>query len=103
LRDLLQLTRSAVEEAFVAEADVVGPDHVAGAIDEFGRTMMFGLRKEEIATLEKLRRRGTFVPTDDDDIALLVTRRVIEYQGTTKRYAIHPAIEPLLASLRGSK
>lgn len=103
LRDLLQLTRSAVEEAFVAEVDAVAPEHVARAVDEFGRTMMLGLRKEEIETLENLRRRGAFVPTDDDIIALLVSRRVIEYQGTTKRYAVHPAIEPLLASLRRKK
>jgi hypothetical protein len=103
LRDLLQLTRSAVEEAFVAGSDTVTPDHVERAIDELGRTMMFGLRRGEIDTLETLRRRGAFVPTDDDDIALLVSRRVIEYQGLTKRYAVHPAIAPLLASLRGKK
>ncbi|XXX78212.1 AAA family ATPase [Sorangium sp. So ce134] len=103
LRDLLQLTRSAVEEAFVAGADAVAPEHVARAVDQFGRTMMYGLRKEELNILDNLRRRGAFVPTDDDVIALLVSRRVIEYQGTTKRYAVHPAIEPLLASLRGKK
>jgi len=103
LRDLLQLTRSAVEEAFVAGADAVGADHVARAVDAFGRTMMFGLRKGEIDTLETLRRRSSFVPTDDDTIALLVSRRVIEYQGTTKRFALHPAIEPLVASLRRKK
>jgi len=100
LRDLLQLTRSAVEEAFVAEADAVGADHVARAVDDFGRTMMFGLGKGEIDTLKNLRRHGTFVPTDDEAIALLVSRRVIEYQGATKRYALHPTIEPLVASLR---
>lgn len=103
LRDLLQLTRSAVEEAFIAEAEAVAPDHVERAVDEVGRTLMFGLHKGEIDTLEKLRRRGAFVPTDDTDIALLVSRRIIEYQGTMKRYAVHPAIEPLLASLRGQK
>jgi hypothetical protein len=103
LRDLLQLTRSAVEEAFVAGADAVTPAHVERAVDELGRTMMFGLRDGEIDTLNTLRRRGAFVPTDDDDIALLVSRRVVEYQGPTKRYAVHPTIEPLLASLRGKK
>jgi hypothetical protein len=105
LCDLLQLTRSAVEEAFAAEADAVTPAHVERAVDELGRTMMFGLREWEIDTLENLRRRGAFVPTKDDDIALLVSRRVIEYQGSTRRYAVHPAIEPLLASLprRGKK
>ncbi|WP_437835664.1 hypothetical protein [Sorangium sp. So ce1153] len=103
LRDLLQLTRSAVEEAFVAGADAVAPEHVARAVDEHGRTMMYGLQKQELDTLDNLRRRGAFVPTNDDLIALLVSRRVIEYQGTTKRYAVHPAIEPLLASLRRKK
>lgn len=103
LRDLLQLTRSAVEEAFVAGTDAVAPDHVARAVDAFGRTMMYGLGQKEIDTLDTLRRRGVFVPTDDDIIALLVSRRVIEYQGTTKRYAVHPAIAPLLASLRRKK
>ncbi|AUX21076.1 uncharacterized protein SOCEGT47_015540 [Sorangium cellulosum] len=103
LRDLLQLTRSAVEEAFVVGADAVAPDHVTRAVDEFGRTMMFGLREAEVDTLDTLRRRGVFVPTNDDIIALLVSRRVIEYQGTTKRYAVHPAIEPLLASLQRKK
>ncbi len=102
LRDLLELTRSAVEEAFVAGADAVAADHVARAVDEFGRTLMFGLRTGEIDTLETLL-LGAFVPTDDDTIALLVSRRVIEYQGTTKRYAVHPAIEPLIASLRRKK
>lgn len=103
LRDLLQLTRSAVEEAFVAGAEAVAVDHVARAVDELGRTMMFGLREGEIDTLEALRQFDAFVPTDDDTIALLVSRRVIEYQGTTKRYAVHPAIEPLVASLRRKK
>jgi AAA ATPase domain len=103
VRDLLYLTRSAVEEAFVAEVDAVTADHVARAVDEFGRTMMYGLRKHEFDTLARLRQHGTFVPTDDDTIALLESRRVIEYQGTTKRYAVHPTIEPLLASLRRKK
>ncbi|WP_129572545.1 MULTISPECIES: ATP-binding protein [Sorangium] len=103
LRDLLQLTRSSVEEAFVVGADAVAPDHVARAVDEFGRTMIFGLRMNEIDTLDGLRRFRAFVPTSDDDIALLASRRVIEYHGIVKRYAVHPAIEPLLASLRRIK
>lgn len=103
LRDLLQLTRSAVEEAFVSEADSVTSEHLARAVDDFGRTMMYGLRPNEIDTLDLLRRRGTFVPTDDDSIALLVSRRVIEYAGRSRRYAVHPAIEPLVALLGRSK
>lgn len=99
LRDLLELTRSAVEEAFVSGADSVTEAHIERSVDAFGRTMMFGLRKKEILTLQKLRRHKVFVPTSDDDLALVVSRRIIEYPGITKRYSVHPTIEPLLASL----
>jgi hypothetical protein len=100
LRDLLQLTRSAVEEAFVSGADSVSEQHIARAVDDFGRTMMFGLRKNELLKLQHLRTFGGFVPTSDDDLGLLVSRRIIEYHGTAKRYAVHPTIAPLLAAMK---
>ncbi len=103
LRDLLELTRSAVEEAFVAGADSVTDAHIASSVDAFGRTLMFGLRKNDLLTLQKLRLHKVFVPTTDDDLSLLVSRRVIEYPGITKRYSVHPTIEPLLASLGAGK
>ena len=38
--------------------------------------------------------------TSDKDVALLVTRRVLEYgEGTSRRYAVHPTIEHLLDQL----
>jgi len=103
LRDLLELTRSAVEAAFVAGADSVTDAHIASSVDAFGRTLMFGLRKNDLLTLQKLRLHKVFVPTTDDDLSLLVSRRVIEYPGITKRYSVHPTIEPLLASLEVEK
>lgn len=96
LRDLLELARSAVEEAFVGGADSVTDAHIDRSVDAFGRTLMLGLRKNELYTLQQLRLNRVFVPTDDEDLALLASRRVIEYQGSAKRYSVHPTIEPLL-------
>jgi hypothetical protein len=101
LRDLLELTRGAVEEAFVTGAETVSDAHIARAVDGFGRTLMFGLRPHELRTLQELRRHHVFVPTTDDEFELLVSRRIIEYPGISKRYSVHPTIEPLLAALGG--
>ena len=103
LRDLLSLARSAGEEAYVGGADNIGLDHVDGAVDAFGRSMMVGLDDAELKTLQRLRTSGTFVASSDKDIALLVTRRVLEYQNGRSRYSVHPAIAPLLESLAKSK
>ena len=99
LRDLLELTRGAIEEAFVTGAETVSDTHIMRSVDAFGRTLMFGLRSNELRTLQMLRQHKVFVPTTDDDLALLVSQRIIEYPGITKRYSVHPTIEPLLAAL----
>lgn len=99
MRDLMSLARRAGEEAYVEGSDVIKPKHVEAAVDAFGRTMFFGLRKPEIDKLQQLRTRGQFVPTTDDDIALVETRRVLEYVGPPSRFAVHPCIEALLAAL----
>jgi hypothetical protein len=97
LRDLISLSRSAGEEAYTQGADKILTVHVDAAADAFGRTLMLGLTSDEIKVLQKVRAKGSFVPTSDSDIALLVTRRVLEYGPT--RYAVHPTIAPLLELL----
>ena len=99
LRDLNALTESSGEEAYIAGSDSVTPDHVATAADRFGRTLMLGLGADEIDVLQRVRQKGTFIQTSDKDIALLVTRRVLEYGDGRVRYAVHPTIEPLLDQL----
>ncbi len=99
MRDLLALARRAGEEAYLQGADAISIEHVERAADGFGRTMMLGLRDNEIAVLQHLRKTGKFVPTSDELIALLETRRVLEYTGASARFAVHPTIAPLLASL----
>jgi hypothetical protein len=63
---------------------------------------MQGLRVGEIEVLQRVRRHGTFVQTSEEDLALLMTRRVLEYRDSgSPRYAVHPTIEPLLRDLEG--
>ena len=98
-RDLISLARAAGEEAYLRDADVVTDQHVETAADAFGRDLLYGLGPEELAVLQRVRKRGVFVQTSDQDLALLVTRRVLEYRNGRARFAVHPTIEPLLAQL----
>jgi hypothetical protein len=102
LRDLISLARSAGEEAYTDGADSISRRHVEAAADAFGRSLMLGLGPDEIEVLQRVRLRSTFVQTSDKDIALLVTRRVLEYGNGTRRYAVHPTISPLLEQLKSS-
>ncbi len=99
LRDLLMLARLATEEAYLSGAERIEPQHVRAAADAFGRKHLFGVTPAQLATLERLRSSHAFVPTTDDDLALLMTRRVLEYQRAQVEYALHPTLVPLLHQL----
>jgi hypothetical protein len=100
LRDLLTLAQSACVEAYLDGGDQVESTEVAAAIDTFGRKHLQGLRPAELDVLQRVRTKGTFVQASEDDLALLMTRRVLEYreQGHL-RHAVHPTIESLLEGL----
>lgn len=100
LRDLLSLAQSALVEAYLDGAERVGVREVGDSLDTFGRKHMQGLRPAEIDVLQRVRLRNSFVQTSEDDLALLMTRRVLEYRGDKQpRYAVHPTLEPLLREL----
>lgn len=96
LRDLISLARAAGDEAYLSGSEVIEVSHVQAAVDAFGRSLMIGLHKPEIDTLKHLRSSGGFVWTTDDDLALLATRRVLEYPHRTPSFSVHPTIVPLL-------
>jgi len=96
LRDLISIAKAAGDEAYLAGADQITPNHVAAAIDAFGRSMMVGLQPTDITTLKHLRSGGGFVWTSDDDVTLVATRRVLQYPGPPARYQVHPAIASLV-------
>lgn len=100
LRDLLSLSQSALVEAYLDGAEFVGEREVGNAVDAFGRKHMQGLRPAELDVLQRVRTRSSFVQTSEDDLALLMTRRVLEYRSDKlPRYEVHPTIEPLLREL----
>ena len=102
LRDLVALTQAAGEEAYVDGADNVEPRHVEIAADVFGRKQMVAIDSEQLEVLQRVRTKGTFVQTSEKDLALLATRRVLEYTDGRPRFAVHPTIAPLLAQLAGA-
>ncbi len=99
LRDLVSLARAAGEEAYLRNAESIDVEHVETAADAFGRQLLFGLGSTEVASLQRLRKKKVFVQMSDEDVALLVTRRVLEYRNGRSHFAVHPTIEPLLAQL----
>jgi hypothetical protein len=101
LRDLISLAKAAGDEAYLSGADRIGTPHVEAAIESFGRSLMIGLRQEEVDTLKHLRSSGGFVRTSEHDLALLATRRILEYPRRALRYGLHPTIGPLLDQKAG--
>jgi hypothetical protein len=101
LRDLLRLAHQAGDEAYVEGADRIEVVHVKRAADAFGRSLMLGLDEGAIQELQEIRATGRFVQTSEQDLALLITRRILDYQDASGelRYAVHPTLEPLLASM----
>lgn len=94
LRDLIALAKSAAQEAYGFGSDYVTPVHVARAAEKFGRVRAVGLDDEQIRVLKKIRESGTLVIRGERELALLETRRVLDYGGG--RFVVHPTLAPLL-------
>jgi hypothetical protein len=102
LRDLLTLSQAACVETYLGGTERVEGAQVAAAVNMFGRKHLQGLRPAELEVLQRVRTNGSFVQTSEDDLALLMTRRVLEYRKQGQpRYEVHPAIEKLLEELAG--
>lgn len=103
LRDLIGIARNAGEEAYLSGDEHITKAHADAAGEEFGRTLLLGLDAGELAKLQTVRTQGTFIPTTDKDLALILTGRILEYRsqqrGVPSRYAVHPTICDLLAQL----
>jgi hypothetical protein len=96
LRDLISLAKAAGDEAYLSGSENIEMVHVQAAADAFGRSLMIGLHKSDIDILKHLHNSGGFVWTTDDDLALLATRRILEYPRRTPPFSVHPTIVPLL-------
>jgi hypothetical protein len=99
VRDLLSIAQAACVEAYMRGDATIDIQHVVAATDAFGRKHMQGLRVGEIDVLRRVLTHGVFVETSEEDFALLMTRRLLEYrdQNNAPRYAVHPTIAQFLA------
>ncbi|KYF95004.1 hypothetical protein BE17_47545 [Sorangium cellulosum] len=104
LRDLIALAQLSCVEAYMGDSEAIGLYQADSAIDTFGRKHMQGLRPEEIEVMQRVRTKGLFVQTSDDELALLMTRRVLEYRSNGRpRYVVHPTIDPFLREMAGEQ
>jgi hypothetical protein len=96
LRDLINLTQSSIEEAYVSNEEHLEKTHVETAADSFGRAKLLGVSDQDLEVLKQVAETGKFIPRTDDEIRLLVTGRILEYQYPARRFAVHPTLQPLL-------
>jgi len=101
LRDLILLARSAGENAYVSGKGAIEPGHVEAAADGMGRRKLLHLSREQIAVLQRVRQKGSFVQVSDQDLTLVLTGCVLEYQKLSgaPHYEVHPTIRPLLEQI----
>jgi ABC-type dipeptide/oligopeptide/nickel transport system ATPase component len=104
LRELIHLAKSAGQTAYRQGAEAIDAEHVDIAANGYGRSLLVGLKQAEIDTLKHLRTTGGFVRVSESDLALMATRRILEYHSSTSpvRFAVHPTIAPLLDQVAGS-
>jgi hypothetical protein len=96
LRDLINLTQSSIEEAYVSDDENLNTTHVEAAVNSFGRAKLLGVSDQDLEVLKQVAETGKFIPRTDDEIRLLVTGRILEYQYPARRFAVHPTLQPLL-------
>lgn len=100
LRDLISLAHAAGTNAYIMGSDSIDEVHVNRAADAFGRKHMLGMTKDQLATLQRVRTQSAYIPTSDQDLELLILRRIIKYSdGNADSYALHPTLTPLLEQL----
>lgn len=98
LRDLLKLAKQAGQRAFMGDAPLITPAHVHAVAEMEGRKLLFGVTETSLTKLKALAKGERFVLATQEDLTLLETRRVIQYQsddGQT-RYVLHPVMQSLL-------
>ena len=96
LRDLINLTQAAIEEAYMSDSEYVDISHVRSAVDSFARVRILSISREDLKIVEELCQQDNFSPKTEDDIKLLANQVILEYQYPEKRYVVHPMIKTLL-------
>lgn len=96
LRDLVNLTQESIQEAYLADAEVVDQEHVEKAVRSMGRAKVLGLTKEHYDVLESFAAKTLASPTSPEEIYLLASGRILEYRFPNRRFSLHPVLKQLL-------
>jgi hypothetical protein len=96
LRDLVSLVHNGATEAYLDGSDRIRRPYASAAIRKLGESYLLGLGQFDVSLLTRLQAGGSFSTDDARHMALLVTRRVLEYQEPHPRYEVHPALSPFL-------
>jgi len=103
VRHLVELARAAVRQAYAEGASEVEAHHVDRACVRLGQQLLYGLTPADIRTLQSLLEHGQFAGREDEDLALVRSNRVLEYQRLAERkvplYRVHPCLVPFLPAL----
>jgi len=94
LRDLISVTRSAGQNAYLEDFDYVNPSHIDKAVAQLGNSYLLGLGTEQKHILDELLRGGGISPSNPESMELLITRRILERDGSI--YEVHPALAEVL-------
>ena len=97
-RDLLQLARVSLQEAWIRGADRAEASDAVVAADRLGRDLLLGLTEAELLLLKRVHVSGLFVPVTDEQRALIPTKRILEIRlaNGLPQHRVHPTIVPLL-------
>jgi energy-coupling factor transporter ATP-binding protein EcfA2 len=96
LRDLINLAQESIQEAYLADAEIVDREHVGKAVRSMGRAKMLGLDREQYSTLVNFNNNILTVPTSPEEIYLLSGGRILEYRFPERRFDLHPVLKQLL-------
>ena len=98
LRDLLELARNAVEEAYVNGHNFVTSADVEASVARFARGLTLGLDSAAISTLLAVEASERLDDLNDTAIRLLKNRQVLEHYDATygSYFEVHPTLSAAL-------
>ncbi|WP_104387991.1 hypothetical protein [Cuspidothrix issatschenkoi] len=99
LRDFIAITQASLEETYISGDEKLQEKQVLKAVDSTGRNQLLGLSDNELKIIKQMLKNKKFIPITDEDLRLLVKRVILEYRYPKLRYAVHPAIKPLIQQI----
>jgi hypothetical protein len=101
LRDLIDLARNAVEEAYMNGREVITADDIEASIARFARSLSLGLGSVDVARLIAVRNSHQISVFDELSLSLLENRQLLEHHDPESGpyFEPHPALHSLLEHL----